>query len=203
MKLPSNALLIALALGAATLTTIAQDTGGAPGQAARPRRQFRPLQQRAPTPQDAQRPSAPPAPQAGTDAPGQRPPAPPLVAALDANHDGIIDATEIANAAAALRTLDKNNDGQLTMDEVRRAGGFGLGGPGGPGGPGLGPRNPEIIKKYDANGDGQLDQAERDTLHQDVQSGKIQPPGRGPRGPMRSGPRGGPRGPGAAVPPAE
>ena len=37
---------------------------------------------------------------------------------LDANHDGVIDETEIANASAALKTLDKNGDGKLTMDEL-------------------------------------------------------------------------------------
>jgi Ca2+-binding EF-hand superfamily protein len=46
-------------------------------------------------------------------------PEPPLMAALDANHDGVIDATEIANAPAALVTLDKNGDGKLTPDELR------------------------------------------------------------------------------------
>jgi EF hand len=48
----------------------------------------------------------------------RRLPPPPLFAALDANHDGVIDETEIANASAALRTLDKNGDGKLTMDEL-------------------------------------------------------------------------------------
>jgi hypothetical protein len=38
--------------------------------------------------------------------------------ALDANHDGVISAEEIANAGAALLTLDKNGDGQLTPDEI-------------------------------------------------------------------------------------
>jgi hypothetical protein len=47
-----------------------------------------------------------------------RPPPGPLFLALDANHDGVIDETEIANASAALRTLDKNGDGKLTMDEL-------------------------------------------------------------------------------------
>jgi hypothetical protein len=50
---------------------------------------------------------------------GHHPPLPPVVAALDANHDGIIDASEIANASAALLKLDKNGDGQLTPDEFR------------------------------------------------------------------------------------
>src|SRR5262245_11609003 len=48
--------------------------------------------------------------------------APPLVVAtLDANHDGVIDAAEIANASQALKSLDKNADGQLTRDELRRS----------------------------------------------------------------------------------
>ena len=48
---------------------------------------------------------------------GQRPPAPLVIGALDANHDGVIDADEIANASAALKALDKNGDGKLTPDE--------------------------------------------------------------------------------------
>jgi len=48
---------------------------------------------------------------------GHRPPVPAIVRALDANHDGVIDADEIANASAALKTLDKNGDGKLTPDE--------------------------------------------------------------------------------------
>ncbi len=54
-------------------------------------------------------------PDAPKDAP--RPPLPPIIKALDANGDGVIDANEIANAPAALRLLDKNGDGQLTRDE--------------------------------------------------------------------------------------
>lgn len=41
----------------------------------------------------------------------------PLVAALDTNADGTIDANEIANASASLLKLDKNGDGVLTRDE--------------------------------------------------------------------------------------
>jgi hypothetical protein len=48
---------------------------------------------------------------------GFRPPPSPLIEALDVNHDGVIDANEIANAPAELKTLDKNGDGQLTRDE--------------------------------------------------------------------------------------
>ena len=50
---------------------------------------------------------------------GHRPPPNPICMALDTNHDGVIDANEIANAPAALKTLDKNGDGKLTPDELR------------------------------------------------------------------------------------
>ncbi len=52
---------------------------------------------------------------------GHRPPPSPLFMALDVNHDGVIDADEIANAPAALKALDKNGDGKLTRDELRPA----------------------------------------------------------------------------------
>jgi Ca2+-binding EF-hand superfamily protein len=43
----------------------------------------------------------------------------PLVAALDANGDGTIDAEEIADASVSLKKLDKNGDGKITVDEIR------------------------------------------------------------------------------------
>ena len=76
---------------------------------------------------------------------GHRPPPPPVMLALDANGDHVIDANEIANATVALKTLDKNGDGQLSEDETRPPrpeGGAGQGQQGGnqnqsrPGGPG-------------------------------------------------------------------
>lgn len=42
----------------------------------------------------------------------------PVLAALDANHDGVISESEIRNAAAALRTLDANHDGKLVEREL-------------------------------------------------------------------------------------
>ena len=68
---------------------------------------------------------------------GQRP-VMPIVAALDLNKDGTIDAKEIAKASESLKKLDKNDDGKLTPDELlpqRGQGGPGMRGPGGPGGP--------------------------------------------------------------------
>jgi Ca2+-binding EF-hand superfamily protein len=38
--------------------------------------------------------------------------------ALDANHDNVISAEEMANATAVLKTFDKNGDGMLTAEEV-------------------------------------------------------------------------------------
>jgi hypothetical protein len=46
-------------------------------------------------------------------------PAPPLVAALDLNKDGVIDADEISKASESLKSLDKDSDGKLTREEVR------------------------------------------------------------------------------------
>jgi hypothetical protein len=43
----------------------------------------------------------------------------PIIKVLDVNHDGIIDAKEIAKSASALRMLDKNFDGKLTLNEYK------------------------------------------------------------------------------------
>ena len=47
----------------------------------------------------------------------------PLLRALDANRDGMLDEAEIQKAAAALQSLDRNRDGRLTSDELRGTGG--------------------------------------------------------------------------------
>ncbi|HTB14158.1 MAG TPA: EF-hand domain-containing protein [Bryobacteraceae bacterium] len=46
----------------------------------------------------------------------------PVLAALDTNGDGEISASEIRNAAAALRALDSNDDGKLVENELRPEG---------------------------------------------------------------------------------
>ncbi len=92
------------------------------------------------------------------DAPALPPPhpAPPLISALDTNDDGVIDATEIANAASSLKKLDKNGDGALSHDEYAPAHGEGPG----PGhGPGMRPL-PPVIVALDTNKDGTIDAAE-------------------------------------------
>ena len=98
MKTTLKTMLMLLALSASAFAVNAQDAGGPPPDDQRPpRRDF----------------GGPP----GMN--GHRPPPSPLMEVLDANHDGIIDANEIANASAALKKLDKNGDGKLTMDELR------------------------------------------------------------------------------------
>ena len=64
----------------------------------------------------------------------------PMMVALDADGDGQISAEEIEKSAARLKTLDKNQDGKLTEEELRPnfEGREGRG-PGGPGGGAVGP----------------------------------------------------------------
>lgn len=97
MKTTEKILLAVLALTASAGLILAQDDG----------------QQQPPA--GDQRPPAPRA----HGRLGHRPPPPPVMVVLDANHDGVLDATEIANASKALLTLDKNGDGKLTQDELR------------------------------------------------------------------------------------
>ncbi|MEZ5951913.1 MAG: hypothetical protein R3C12_22420 [Planctomycetaceae bacterium] len=41
-----------------------------------------------------------------------------MMLALDADGDGKISAAELASTVNALKALDKNNDGELTMEEI-------------------------------------------------------------------------------------
>lgn len=89
---------------------------------------------------------------------------PPFFTALDADGDGKITTAELENAATALKTLDKNNDGVLTPEELgppRPS--FGERGPreGGRPGFGGGSGNPgDFLKMLDKDGDGKVSKAE-------------------------------------------
>lgn len=81
---------------------------------------------RGPRGEDAGRPDEarprPPGPmndEAGPRPPHHGPPPMPLFNALDANHDGVISADEIANASATLKALLKNGSDHLTRDDLR------------------------------------------------------------------------------------
>ena len=128
MKPTKKIMLTLLVLGASAFVASAQDENGGP-----------PLGGRFP---NGPRPN------------GHRPPPLPLVMALDVNHDGVIDANEIANAPAELKTLDKNGDGVLTPDEYLP--------PLPPDAPKDAPRppTPPIVKALDVNGDGVIDSNE-------------------------------------------
>ena len=90
----------------------------------------------------------------------------PIAAAIDADHDGSLSAAEIRGSASALKSLDRNGDGQLTADEVRPA--FGRGGRRGRGeegergaGPGAAPDElADTLMAFDRNGDGKLVRSE-------------------------------------------
>ena len=99
----------------------------------------------------------------------------PLMKALDKDGNGELSAAEIAGAAAALKSLDKNKDGKLTEDELRPPmppGGFGgpggergeRGERGGPGGMMGGPPDPSqmvsMLMANDKNKDGKLSKDE-------------------------------------------
>jgi Ca2+-binding EF-hand superfamily protein len=70
----------------------------------------------------------------------------PVLAALDADHDGESSTSEIQNAAAALKRLDKNGDGKLTQEEVL---------------PGPVANAVSFVMRLDANGDGKISKDER------------------------------------------
>ena len=86
------------------------------------------------------------------DRPGGRQPSP-IIAALDADKDGEISAAEIANAAVALKTLDKNSDGKLTGEEFgpQPRGDRGPRGERGAADRGAGPAGGAAAEKKDAN----------------------------------------------------
>lgn len=97
----------------------------------------------------------------------------PLLAVMDKDQDGVLSAEEIEHATAALKTLDKNNDGKLDQSETRPnfegmgPGGFGGGGFGG--GQGDGPAEQMLARlmEMDNDKDGKLS---KDELPERLQS---------------------------------
>ncbi|MDE1163756.1 MAG: EF-hand domain-containing protein [Acidobacteriaceae bacterium] len=72
----------------------------------------------------------------------------PLLNTLDANHDGVIEADEIAAAPKALLALDKNGDGEITPDEMK------------PRQMTSEERAKHMLEEWDTNQDGKLSKAE-------------------------------------------
>jgi hypothetical protein len=94
----------------------------------------------------------------------------PVLKAIDADHDHVIIAAELANAPAVLLALDKNGDGKLTRDEAGVSMAAFRGGRGREGGrdeppqvPAPGPTADELLAMlmtFDKNHDGKLQRAE-------------------------------------------
>ncbi len=109
------------------------------------------------------------------------PPKNPIMEVLDADHDHVISAEEIAAAVAALNSLDANKDGQLTEDEFRPE----FGGPP--------PRDGQPGERI--GGPRQRNSQERNPPSRDRSANES---GRPPAG--RGGPPNGPPGPGGERP---
>lgn len=71
-----------------------------------------------------------------------------MFAVIDADGDGVISKVELRRAIKALKTLDADNDGNITLAEV--------GGAGGPAALGGNPEVDRMMKELDKNGDGKL-----------------------------------------------
>jgi len=94
-----------------------------------------------------------------------------IAAAIDTDRDRTISADEIKNATASLKKLDKNNDGELSADELRpKRGGSGFIGRFDKDGDGKISRDEapgrmaDHFDTLDANGDGFIDAAEMDEM---------------------------------------
>jgi len=72
----------------------------------------------------------------------------PVLAAIDTDHDGVLSKDEIAAAPNALKSLDKDGDGQLSASELR------------PRAMGPADRAKHMLDEWDTNKDGKLTQPE-------------------------------------------
>ena len=118
---------------------------------------------------------------------------------LDTDRDGTLSETEIEKVTEFLWTLDRDQNGVLSSDElVPDFPPFGPGGPNERRGGGMGPNRPELklLEKHDKDGNGYLDVVERKLALKEVQAANAngrQRPGRGPRGGAREPGRPGPK----------
>lgn len=138
-----------------------------------------------------------------------------LEALLKGGEDGkIVEAGASAKSRIVFASAQVNDD--IAMPPKRRPGG--PGGAGGPGGPGGFQPSPEMVKKYDKDGDGKLSDAERQAMRAEFQAqrgqqggpggpppggpgaGGARPQGQGGRPPGGPGEPGGPGGPGRGGP---
>jgi Ca2+-binding EF-hand superfamily protein len=84
----------------------------------------------------------------------------PAMRVLDIDKDGALSATEIQQAAANLAKLDQNQDGKLTEDELRPAGGPAQANREGGRGPGQRRDLVGMLMQFDKDGDGSVSKAE-------------------------------------------
>jgi Ca2+-binding EF-hand superfamily protein len=139
------------------------------------------------------------------------PPVPPIFALFDKNRDGVISSDEIENAAKVLGKFDKDNDGKITLKEMRPPKHEDGDTPQGPP-PGV-HRPPPLIVALDADKDGTLSADELKNAPESLlkldknKDGELSPEEIHPHGPPPP-PQGGPDGDGpppedGAEPPAQ
>jgi hypothetical protein len=179
-----------VALMAMSVTAFGQDEGERPGDGERPerdrdrQRQLGPREGERPGPRDGERPDP-------RDF-GFR--MSPLMIALDADRDGELSAEEISQAVAALKKLDRNEDGVIDREELRPRPPFGEGRERGPRPGGERPGDADRPRP-----DQERAQRERERERPERAEGERGPRGEGERGPRPEGDRG-PRGEGEGGP---
>lgn len=128
-----------------------------------------------------------------------------LFAILDTDHDGVISEKELQAASQSLTTIDHNQDGRITMDELRPIKPGGDGGPDSPPKPKpneppqLKPQLPAIIVALDLDKNGKISAQELQSAPESLKSldhdgdgelslREMMPPPRPREGPPRQGP---------------
>ncbi len=131
----------------------------------------------------------------------QGPPPDPILVALDANRDHLLDEDEIEAAPEVLREIDANDDDQLTRDELRPQPPSGEDRESPPEAPEDGaderpagrPPVPPLITVLDANGDGTIDADEIDRAAESIRildqdgDGEVSEEEFRPQSPQREG----------------